>query len=208
MDFQRAEKLFVENGLKYTKALHEKLTIYYNFLIEYNNKVNLTAITNEEEVWIKHFLDSIIIEKYVSVPENASVIDIGTGAGFPSVPLKLYRDDIRLTLLDSLNKRIVFLNELSTKLQINVATLNMRAEDAAKNQQFREKFDVAAARAVAAMPVLCEYCMGFVKVGGSFIAMKGTNEEFAASSDSLKTCLLYTSPSPRDLSTSRMPSSA
>lgn len=186
MNFQQAKNMFVENELDYSEELHEKLNIYYDFLIEYNKKINLTAITNKNEVWIKHFLDSILIEKYVKIPENCSMIDVGTGAGFPSVPLKLYRNDIRLTLLDSLNKRIVFLNELSTKLEINVETFHIRAEEAARKDEFREKFDVASARAVAAMPVLCEYCMGFVKPGGIFAAMKGVNEELSLADNAIK----------------------
>ncbi|MBE6844393.1 MAG: 16S rRNA (guanine(527)-N(7))-methyltransferase RsmG [Ruminococcus sp.] len=180
MNFQQAERMFVENGLEYSKILHEKLEIYNDFLIEYNKKVNLTAITEPEQVWLKHFIDSILFAKYVEIPDNASIIDVGTGAGFPSVPLKLYRNDIKLTLLDSLNKRIVFLNELSTKLSIDVETFHSRAEDAAKNENLREKFDFATARAVAAMPVLCEYCMGFVKKGGKFVAMKGVNEDISS----------------------------
>lgn len=180
MNFQQAERMFVENGLEYNKTLHEKLEIYNDFLIEYNEKVNLTAITEPEQVWLKHFIDSILFAKYVEIPDNASLIDVGTGAGFPSVPLKLYRNDIKLTLLDSLNKRIVFLNELSTKLDIDVETFHSRAEDAAKNENLREKFDFATARAVAAMPVLCEYCMGFIKKGGKFVAMKGVNEDISS----------------------------
>lgn len=187
MNFQQAQQLFVENGLNYSEKLHEKLKIYYDFLIEYNEKVNLTAITQPDEVWIKHFLDSILFAKYVEIPENASLIDVGTGAGFPSVPLKLYRNDINLTLLDSLNKRITFLNELSTKLNISVETLHFRAEEGAKNPELREKFDFSTARAVAAMPVLCEYCMGFVKVGGKFVAMKGISEVLKDSQNAVKT---------------------
>ena len=133
MDYQLAEKMFHENGLEYSKSLHEKLEIYSKFLVEYNEKVNLTAITDEENIWLKHFVDSILFAKYVDIPQNASMIDVGTGAGFPSVPLKLYRDDIKLTLLDSLNKRITFLNELSTMLGINVETFHSRAEEASKN---------------------------------------------------------------------------
>lgn len=179
MDFQQAEALFVENGLEYSKELHEKLEIYADFLVEYNEKVNLTAITEPKEIWLKHFIDSILFAKYVMIPENASMIDVGTGAGFPSVPLKLYRNDIKLTLLDSLNKRITFLNELSTKLGITVETYHSRAEEAAKKEALREQYDIATARAVAAMPVLCEYCMGFVKKGGKFVAMKGVSEEIS-----------------------------
>ncbi len=180
MNFQQAEAMFVENGLDYSKELHEKLEIYADFLVEYNEKVNLTAITEPQEIWLKHFIDSILFAKYVDIPENASIIDVGTGAGFPSVPLKLYRNDIKLTLLDSLNKRITFLNELSKKLGIAVETYHSRAEDAAKKEALREQYDISTARAVAAMPVLCEYCMGFVKKGGKFVAMKGISEEISS----------------------------
>jgi len=187
MDYQLAEKMFRENGLEYSKLLHEKLEIYSKFLVEYNEKVNLTAITDEENIWLKHFVDSILFAKYVDIPQNASMIDVGTGAGFPSVPLKLYRDDIKLTLLDSLNKRITFLNELSTMLGINVETFHSRAEEAAKNEDYREMYDFATARAVAAMPTLCEYCMGFVKKGGKFVAMKGISEEISSFEKAVKT---------------------
>ena len=187
MDYTKAEKLFLDNGLEYSQSLHDKLQIYCDFLIEYNEKVNLTAITDPDEIWVKHFLDSILITKYADIPENSSVIDVGTGAGFPTIPLKLYRNDIKLTLLDSLNKRITFLNELSTKLGIDVETLHSRAEDAAKSELYRESFDIATARAVAALPVLCEYCMGFVKVGGKFVSMKGTNEDLTTAEKAVKT---------------------
>ncbi len=187
MNFQQAEQMFVENGLEYNKILHEKLEIYNNFLVEYNEKVNLTAITEPKEVWLKHFIDSILFAKYVEIPQNASIIDVGTGAGFPSMPLKLYRDDINLTLLDSLNKRIVFLNELSTRLGVTVETFHSRAEDAAKKEALREMYDIATARAVAAMPVLCEYCMAFIKKGGKFVAMKGVNEEISTFKNAVST---------------------
>lgn len=187
MNFQQADSLFVENGLDYSETLHEKLCLYYDFLVEYNKKINLTAITNRNEVWVKHFLDSILLVKYVEIPENASMIDVGTGAGFPSIPIKLYRDDIKLTLLDSLNKRVVFLNELSTILEINVESYHFRAEVAAKDDKFREKFDVATARAVAAMPVLCEYCLGFVKKDGIFAAMKGVSENIDTAEKAIMT---------------------
>ena len=187
MDYTNAEKLFRENGLEYSQTLHDKLQTYCDFLIEYNEKVNLTAITDPDEIWVKHFLDSILITKYAEIPDNAKVIDVGTGAGFPTVPLKLYRDDINLTLLDSLNKRITFLNELSTMLGIKVETLHSRAEDAAKNEVYREQYDIATARAVAALPILCEYCMGFVKVGGKFVSMKGTNENLTNAEKAVKT---------------------
>ena len=164
--FERAKEIFEENGLEYSKELHEKLEIYYNFLVEYNEKVNLTAITEKEDVWIKHFADSIVLLKYAEIPKGASMIDVGTGAGFPSVPVKIFRPDIKLTLLDSLNKRIVFLNQLCERLDI--------------------KCDFAVARAVASMPVLCEYCTPFLKEGGIFAAMKGPNEDIESSLEAIK----------------------
>lgn len=176
ISYENAEKIFVENGLEYNTSLHEKLLIYCEFLVEYNKNVNLTAITAPEEVWLKHFADSILLLKYVDIPLNGSIIDVGTGAGFPSIPVKLYRDDIKLTLLDSLNKRIVFLEQLCEKLGIKAEAVHGRAEEYGKKESFREQFDIATARAVASMPTLSEYCMPFVKKGGAFAAMKGPNE--------------------------------
>lgn len=176
ISFETAEKIFSDNSLEYSHEIHEKFEIYCDFLIEYNKNVNLTAITNPEDVWRKHFADSIMLLKYVEIPADASLIDVGTGAGFPSIPVKIYRSDIKLTMLDSLNKRIIFLDQLCEKLEINTETVHGRAEDYGKKECFREKFDVATARAVAAMPVLSEYCMPFVKKNGVFAAMKGPNE--------------------------------
>lgn len=187
MDFQHGERLFVENGLEYSHELHEKLEIYCNFLVEYNQNVNLTAITEPSEVWLKHFADSILLLKNVDIPENSSLIDVGTGAGFPSVPIKIYRNNIKLTMLDSLNKRVVFLEKLCEKLGIEAECLHGRAEEYGKKEAFREQFDFATARAVAAMPTLCEYCMPFVKKGGSFVAMKGPNENADAAAHAVNT---------------------
>lgn len=176
ISFERAKKIFNDCSLEYNETLHEKLKIYCEFLIEYNKNVNLTAITDPEQVWLKHFADSILFLKHTKVRENASMIDIGTGAGFPSVPIKLCRNDIKLTLLDSLNKRIVFLEKLCGKLGIKAEIIHGRAEELGKKDEYREKFDIASARAVAAMPTLCEYCMPFVRKDGVFAAMKGPNE--------------------------------
>ena len=144
---------------------------YAELLCEWNEKINLTAITEPEGIAVKHFLDCLMIFKYVDIPDGASVIDIGTGAGFPGVVMKIVRPDIKLTLMDSLNKRINFLETLCSELGLEVVTVHSRAEDI-KPQQ-RECYDFAVARAVANMRVLCEYCLPYVKVGGSFIAMKG-----------------------------------
>lgn len=150
-----------------------RLNKYADLLVEWNKKINLTAITDPEGIAVKHFLDCIEVFKYVDIPVGASVIDIGTGAGFPGVVMKIVRPDIKLTLMDSLNKRIMFLETLCSELGIEVATVHSRAEDITPEQ--REKYDFAVARAVANMRVLCEYCLPYVKLGGSFVAMKGAS---------------------------------
>lgn len=150
----------------------QRLQRYAELLVGWNERMNLTAITEPEEIAEKHFLDCLMLFKYVNVPEGASVIDIGTGAGFPGVVLKIARPDIRLTLLDSLQKRIGFLGGLLKELELDgVVTVHSRAEDGARD--YREQYDLAVARAVANMRVLSEYCLPYVKVGGSFAALKG-----------------------------------
>ena len=165
---------------------NKKFEIYYNELIDYNQKVNLTAITDKADVFIKHFLDSCLGESFI--PQNARVVDVGTGAGFPGVPLKIVRDDIDLHLVDSLNKRLIFLNLLKDKLNLDYTTYHYRAEDFATNLKFREKFDVCVSRAVARLNTLLEYCLPLVKVGGLFIAYKGASykEEITESENALK----------------------
>ena len=155
---------------------YEKLfEIYYNELIDYNEKVNLTAITELEEVYIKHFYDSCLASSFI--PSNAKVVDVGTGAGFPGVPLKIVRNDIDLHLVDSLNKRITFLNYLSQCLNVKYSTYHSRAEDFCSNLTYRESFDVCVSRAVAKLNTLAEYCLPLVKVGGKFIAYKAGDIE-------------------------------
>lgn len=172
---------FSKYGLSLESQQYEKLNKYAEFLVEYNSKVNLTAITDPKEILIKHFIDSILISKYVDIPTNSSLIDVGTGAGFPSVPLKIYRNDLKIVLLDSLAKRITFLQQLCDLIGIDAECIHGRAEDIAKLPDYREKFDFACARAVANLSVLSEYCIPFVKVGGSFISMKGPNEDIMSS---------------------------
>lgn len=162
-------------GVTLDKTAVERLNIYGNMLLEWNEKINLTAITEPEEVLYKHFLDCLMFFKNADVKQNAKIIDVGTGAGFPGMVLKTARPDIDLTLLDGLNKRLVFLNAVSEKLGLQVKTVHMRAEDGGKNPEYRERYDIACARAVANLPVLCEYCIPFVKVGGYFVAMKGAS---------------------------------
>lgn len=159
----------------------EQFEAYAAYLLEYNQKVNLTAITEPTEIAHKHFIDSLLFFKAVEAPQAASVIDVGTGAGFPGIVLKIARPDLQLTLLDSLNKRLVFLQGLLERLGLTAETIHSRAEDGAR-PPLREHFDFATARAVAALPVLCEYCLPYVKPSGCFVALKGAlaAEETAA----------------------------
>lgn len=160
-------------GFDLTEEQIDRFDRYAEYLVEWNEKINLTAITDPKEICIKHFLDSLLFFKAVSLPEKASLIDVGTGAGFPSVPCKIVRPDLFLTLLDSLNKRIQFLSGLSDHLGIETKCIHSRAEDGGKSIDLREKFDYATARAVAHLRELSEYCLPFVKPGGYFIALKG-----------------------------------
>ncbi len=171
-----------EFGVILDKEKQEKLNRYGNLLLEWNEKINLTAITEPEAVLYKHFYDCILFLKHFPLKQGASLIDVGTGAGFPGMVLKIVRPDLKVTLLDSLNKRLVFLNEVINGLGLKgIETVHMRAEDAGKSKKFRESFDVATARAVASLPVLLEYCTPLVKKGGIFVGMKGpnANEELA-----------------------------
>lgn len=165
------ENILIKLNISFTNQMKEQFCTYYNFLIEYNNRVNLTALTEISDVYIKHFADSAMGAKYIKY--GAEVCDIGTGAGFPGVVLKIIRPDIRLVLVDSLNKRIEFLNKLLEKLNINdVLVLHNRAEDNAFKTKFLNGFDIVVSRAVARMNTLCEYCLPYVKPGGDFVAYK------------------------------------
>ncbi|WP_455530585.1 16S rRNA (guanine(527)-N(7))-methyltransferase RsmG [Ruminococcus sp.] len=184
LDYCRNE--FKSVGFEPSRELNEKLDIYADFLVEYNEKVNLTAITDPSEILKKHFIDSIALSKYVAISDNSSIIDVGTGAGFPSVPLKLFRPDIKLTLLDSLNKRVEFLRQLCEKLGVEAELIHGRAEDFSKLSEYREKYDFSCARAVANLSLLSEFCIPFVKVGGSFISMKGPTEDISEGENAVK----------------------
>jgi 16S rRNA (guanine527-N7)-methyltransferase len=179
-------KIFTDSGLELTPQMLEKFEIYCDFLLEYNQKVNLTAITEPQEVYLKHFLDSIIITKFVNIPQNATLIDVGTGAGFPAVPLKIFRPDIKITLLDSLNKRITFLKQLCEKLEIQAECIHGRAEEFNRKPEYKAQFDLSTARAVAKTEVLAGYCLPFLKPGGRFLALKGTNEDVAPALPAIK----------------------
>ena len=158
-----------------------RLDTFAEMLIETNKSFNLTAIKEPDDVTVKHFADCLSIFKYVDIAENAKIIDVGTGAGFPGLVLKLYRPDIQMTFLDSTKKRLGFIENVLNECGIKGDILHMRAEEAAQLAKYREKYDFATARAVAALPVLSEYCLPFVKVGGSFVSMKSaeSNEEIS-----------------------------
>lgn len=160
---------------------------YMNLLLEWNEKINLTAITQPDEVKLKHFVDSLTVLKYIN--NDDKVIDIGTGAGFPGIPLKIMNENTKITLLDSLNKRINFLNIVIETLNLrNIQAIHGRAEEIARNKLYREKYDVAVSRAVANLSTLTEYMLPFVKVGGKCICMKGANvnEELERAQNAIK----------------------
>lgn len=165
-------------GIEPTAEICKQFSLYEQLLIEWNEKMNLTAITDHDGVVNKHFVDSISCQSLL--PDGATVADVGTGAGFPGLPLKIVRPDLHVTLIDALQKRLTFLDAVIEALKLdNVETVHMRAEDAG-HSHLRETFDVVCARAVAGLPVLCEYCMPLVKPGGVFLAMKGTEGEAEA----------------------------
>lgn len=185
-DFDFCKDAFEKYGLELNADTYEKFDIYADFLVEYNKKVNLTAITDPVEILYKHFIDSVVLLKFCDIPPESHIIDVGTGAGFPSVPLKIYMPSLRITLLDSLNKRIFFLQQLADKLEIDAEFIHGRAEDIAKIPEYRENFDISCARAVANMSLLSEYCLPFVKKGGRFIALKGPNEDISAAANAIE----------------------
>ena len=188
-NIEKIVPLCQEFGIEINDKIIDRLNKYGNLLLEWNEKINLTAITEPEDVLYKHFYDCILFFKNVDVPQNAKIIDVGTGAGFPGLVLKIVRDDLEVTLLDSLNKRITFLNDVIDKLGLQkITAVHSRAEDGGKNPLYREKFDISCARAVAAMPVLLEYCTPFVKVGGQFVSMKGptATDEVALCNNAMK----------------------
>lgn len=161
-----------ELNIKLDEEQMKKFYTYMKLLIEWNEKMNLTAITKEQEIILKHFVDSLTIAKYIK--DDASVIDVGTGAGFPGIPLKIYKKNIKITLVDSLNKRLKFLKEVVNEIKLeDVEIVHARAEELGKNKDYREKFNIATSRAVANLATLSEYLLPFVEVNGRCISMKG-----------------------------------
>jgi 16S rRNA (guanine527-N7)-methyltransferase len=163
-------------GITASDKVLNDFNIYREILVDWNQKMNLTGIEDEKEVYIKHFLDSVssVTDNYIK--DGVSIIDVGTGAGFPGLPLRICLENIKLTLLDSLNKRINFLQEVSNSLELdNIEFIHGRAEDFGKLEEYREQYDIATARAVAGLPILMEFCVPFIKVGGHFVCLKGPN---------------------------------
>jgi 16S rRNA (guanine527-N7)-methyltransferase len=179
------EKLFNSFGIKITQKQLDLFDKYYRLLIEYNGRFNITAITEREEVYLKHFVDSLL---FVDKLKCENLIDIGSGGGFPAIPIKILREDICVTMVEATGKKCEFLQAVVDNLNLNgVKVINGRAEDLAKKEDFREKFDGCSARAVARLNTLCEYCMPFVKVGGSFYSFKGNScEEVEESKKAIK----------------------
>lgn len=169
---------FSQAGITVTEQQAESFVKLCDYMVEYNQNVNLTSITEFTEVVVKHFVDSVMPFFMVDVPEGSSFIDVGTGAGFPALPLLIVRPDLKGTLCDSLNKRCVYLEKACELVGIKAEIIHARSEELGRKR--RECFDFATARAVASMPVLAEYCIPFVKVGGRFIALKSVNEDIMA----------------------------
>lgn len=184
MDFV---KLLEKLNISLNDEASKRFEAYYHFLVEYNENVNLTAITDYDGVYIKHFYDSLTLSTAIDLNESLSLCDVGAGAGFPSIPNAICFPKIKVTIIDALNKRIVFLNELINRLGLsNVNAYHLRAEEAAS--QSRESFDVVTGRAVARLNILAELCLPLVKVGGYFVAMKGSDgdEEYNEAKNGIK----------------------
>ena len=179
MDYYEFMKLSCgAEGLTFDENKYHQFMTYKDLLQEWNKKINLTAIIEDDDIIKKHFIDSIKIFRADFLKVAKNIIDVGTGAGFPGIPINILKPQINVTLLDSLNKRLIFLNEVINKLGLsNINTVHGRAEDFGKNIHYREKYDAAVSRAVANLAVLAEFCLPFVKVGGYFIAMKGPGIE-------------------------------
>jgi len=175
------ERIFLENGFKelnirINKKSIDELLLFKDMLLEWNKKINLTSITDNQEIFIKHFLDSATCMATGYIRDGFEVVDIGTGAGFPGLVLKILNNKINITLLDSLKKRTNYLENLVTNLGLkNVEIIHGRAEEYGNKEGYREKYDVALSRAVASINVLLEYCLPYIKEGGYFLCQKGPN---------------------------------
>lgn len=173
-DFKKDFCLYFEEEIDDNKI--QKFYDYMNLLVEWNKKINLTAITEEKDIILKHFVDSLTVLKYIK--DNKNIVDVGTGAGFPGIPLAIMNDSLKITLVDSLNKRINFLNEVCSKIKLkNTKAIHSRAEEFGQDNNYRESYDIAISRAVSNLTVLAEYLLPLVKVGGKIICMKGPDIE-------------------------------
>ncbi len=188
-DFAYFKKELAELGLELTDIQLEQFDQYYELLVETNKLMNLTAITEYEEVILKHFIDSLAIVNVVDITQYNTIIDVGTGAGFPGIPLKIVYPHLKLTLLDSLNKRIKFLQDVCGKLGLkDVTFVHGRSEDIGQDKNYREKYDICVSRAVANISTLSEYCLPFVKIDGDFISYKagGSTKEVKEGMNAIK----------------------
>ena len=186
-------KLLVSDAEKLGIAINDEQLSRFEklseLLVEQNKTMNLTAITDPDGIAVKHFADSISVLSAAEIPQGARILDVGTGAGFPGIPLLIMRPDINLTMIDSTAKKLKYVENTVNELGLIATTLHTRAEEAGQSKEYREKFDFVCSRAVAALNVLCEYCLPFVKQNGLFIAMKGAKaqEEIDAAKGAIKT---------------------
>lgn len=187
IDKNRLCSLAKENGIILDGTALDRFDKYADLLVEWNGKMNLTAITEPEEIEVKHFLDCLMLPKYFNLDYIQTVIDVGAGAGFPSMPLLIYKPDLCLTMMDAINKRLTFLDTAVHALGLEAQLIHERAEVAGQDENYREMFDLATARAVAPMNVLAEYCLPFVKVGGYFVALKGSNDDTEEAKNAIAT---------------------
>lgn len=187
IDKNRFTTLCEKNEITLDETAVERFDAFASLLVEWNKKMNLTAITEPREIEIKHFLDCLLVQKYFDFSTVKTAVDIGAGAGFPSIPLLICNENVEFTLVDSLNKRLEFLEVVCRELGINANLVHSRAEELGQNKDYRESFDLALARAVAPMNVLSEYCLPFVKPGGSFVALKGSNDDVSPAQSSIQT---------------------
>lgn len=187
IDKNRLCSLAKQNGIILDGTVLDRFDKYAELLVEWNGKMNLTAITEPEEIEVKHFLDCLMLPKYFNLDYIQTVIDVGAGAGFPSMPLLIYKPDLCLTMMDAINKRLTFLDTAVHALGLEAQLIHERAEVAGQDENYREMFDLATARAVAPMNVLAEYCLPFVKVGGYFVALKGSNDDTEEAKNAIAT---------------------
>ena len=183
----KLRKLLSEINVDITENQISKFYEYMNLLLEWNEKINLTAITKQDEIILKHFVDCLTIQKYIV--KNKKIVDIGTGAGFPGIPLAIMNESNNFVLVDSLNKRINFLNDVKEKIKLeNMEAIHSRAEEFCQNKKYREKFDIAVSRAVANLSTLSEYCIPFIAKNGKFISYKSSisSEEIQNAKSAIK----------------------